>query len=688
MYAVSDEYKLAVADSHRKSKMRAVLTIGSTVINIDDNDIIKDSVYVTNQCTNGNEYEYGCVYAAECGITIKSAVDRYALYDAELKLYWSLWTGTAWEEIPLGVFYISEPNRINDKINIKALDGMTKLDVNVDEDTQGTMPQLVVYIAEKCGVELAQTAEELSTFTNSEYMLSLHEDSVETYRDALAFICMLSACFATFDRYGKLKLVPYATEPCVELGRNHRFKNATFSDYETSFIGVRSRFIAEENYYPYEVGEEGTGLILDMGDNPVLRGLPEIKNEILSNVYDVLKNVKYTPFEMETLGNPALDLGDYVKNVGVGNDSKTYLSPITYYYWTYRGKHKLRAVGGNPKLAGVVNRQGKQINSLESAINSKTIIVKEYRNADAISFSSKDTEIARINFSATENSKPIMLLCVRFATNLDGILVIQFYTDGALDSERTFRKYVSRGEHIITLSDVYNVDTNDRKTILIMAKMEYFESDSRKHDADAKTHNNFLDALKNTGATVADNVVQFPAYDVAAIDTTIATATIKKGEVCAVLYGQGIAGEGKWDGTINFTEKFSGVAFTRLPISDLVDSIESKFHNPTRTGFSEVLSGTAFSGLSFGNISGGVSGGVTDSITVSKVIVDYVFNATYSENYTFDKYITTNNDMFALKTIYNYESVEEPIDSGKMCSVAIDYTGIDVESVVVKNEYS
>ena len=139
MYAVSDAYKIAVADSHRKSKMRAVLKIDDTVINLDDSDIIRDSVYVTNQCTNGSEYEYGCVYAAECGITIKSAVNRYKLYDAEISLFWSLWTGEAWEEIPLGVFYISEPNRVNDKINIKALDGMTKLDVNVKEDTQGTL---------------------------------------------------------------------------------------------------------------------------------------------------------------------------------------------------------------------------------------------------------------------------------------------------------------------------------------------------------------------------------------------------------------------------------------------------------------------------------------------------------------------------------------------------------------------
>lgn len=39
-----------------------------------------------------------------------------------------------------------------------------------------------------------------------------------------------------------------------------------------------------------------------------------------------------------------------------------------------------------------------------------------------------------------------------------------------------------------------------------------------------------------------------------------------------------------------------------------------------------------------------------------------------------------------MKTEYRYRSTEQTIDSGKMCSVAIDYTGLTVESVVVENE--
>lgn len=685
MYNVSDAYKLAVADSHRKSKMRAVLTTENTVINLDDNDIIKDSVYVTNQCTNGNEYEYGCVYAGECGITIKTAVDRYSLYDAKLELYWSLLVSdNTWEEIPLGVYYISEPNRINDKISIKALDGMTKLDVNVDEDTQGTFPQLAEYIAEKCGIELAQTKEELATFVNADYLLSIFADSIETYRDVIACMCMLTACFATFDRYGKLKFVQYATEPCVELGKKQRFTNASFSDYTTKFVGIKARFIAEENYAPYEAGETGNGLILDMGDIPILRGLPETKHAVLNAVFDVLKNVSYTPCEIETLGNPAIDLGDYVKNVAVGKDGKSYTSPVTYYYWTYRGKHKLRAVGGNPKLSGVSNKQGKQILSLEGEIDAKSLNIKSYTNSDKITFSSNETEIATLNYAATESSKIMFLMTVRLSVSLDGVLAIKFYNDAALDEERVFRKYLERGEHFVTISELYTADTNDRHTISIRACMEYFESDARKQQAEIQTSNNFLDALKATGATVADNVVAFPTYEVGVIDTTIATATIDKGNVKAMMYGQGVAAEGKWDGTINFAENINRTIDFKGSLSfdndNFVENITANTQTPVGGTFAENLGTVSFSGT-FGFDTGNLS--IYPSI--GRVIKTYTFETANADNYTYDKYITTNNDMFSLKTIYNYYSDAEPIDSGNMCAVAIDYTGLDVESVVVSN---
>ena len=96
--------------------------------------------------------------------------------------------------------------------------------------------------------------------------------------------------------------------------------------------------------------------------------------------------------------------------------------------------------------------------------------------------------------------------------------------------------------------------------------------------------------------------------------------------------------------------------------------------------FAESIGAISFSGTFGFNIDNMVA-----YPNIGEIIKDYVFETANAEYYTFDKYITTANTMFSLKTIYNYYSNEETIDSGKMCAVAIDYTGLDVESVVVSN---
>lgn len=681
MYEVSEKYKLAVADSHRKSKMRAILTAGKTVIRLDDNDIIKNTAYITNQCTNGNEFEYGCVYSAECGISIKSDIDRYNLYDAKLELFWSLWTGEEWEEIPLGVFYVSEPNRINDKITIKALDGMTRLDVNIKDDFQGTMPQLLEYVAEECEIELSQNEDELKTFVNSDVIYSVQADKVKTYRDLIAYICMMSACFAIMDRYGKLKLVKYSIEPCVTLTAKQRYKDAKFSDYTTNFKGVQARFIAEENYAPYEeIVDDKSGIVLDMGDVPIVRGLPETKHEALKAVLEVLKDVSYTPFELKMIGNPAIDLGDMVTNEGVGKDNNTYISPITYYYWSYRTGSKLKSVGGNPKLAEVQSKQNKNMASLEGSIEGKKVVVKNFTNIDKITFSSSEIEICNLNYSVTDSGKILFMMTVRLNVSLDGLLVIQFYNNEAADNERCFKKYVNKGDQFFTITELYSVEQGDRNNLSIKAHMEYVESDVRKNNAQRQTIQNFLNALSETGATVNNNVVAFPSYDVVDIDTSIPNATIEKNGVNAVIYGQCISTGGKWDGAINISQEFGNVFYSgNMEVNKISDVVVVNTQLPNTQDIIEGISKISFTGgIKIGNFVG-----YSD---LNEVIKDYRFITDYSSNYIYDKYITTNNDMFALKTQYEFSSTEQAIDSGKMCSLALDYSGINVESVVLKNE--
>ena len=145
------------------------------------------------------------------------------------------------------------------------------------------------------------------------------------------------------------------------------------------------------------------------------------------------------------------------------------------------------------------------------------------------------------------------------------------------------------------------------------------------------------------------------------------------------IYGQGVAGEGKWDGTINFTEEVSEFLFSGgLTFAKITDAVASKLYTPTPIVFTASLGNTSFSGgLTFAN--------VKEYMRFGETIKDYVFNVVNADKYTYDKYVSINNGMFSLKQIYDYRSTEQAIDSGKMCSVALDYTGITVESVVVNN---
>ena len=228
-----------------------------------------------------------------------------------------------------------------------------------------------------------------------------------------------------------------------------------------------------------------------------------------------------------------------------------------------------------------------------------------------ITFSGTETEIATLNYAATENSKLIFLMTVRLSVSLDGVLVIKFYTDAKADTERVFRKYLERGEHFVTISELYEAGTNDRHTISIKACMEYFESDSRKQDAGIMTSKNFLAAIAATAPTVSDNIVTFPSYDVGVIDTTISTCTIAKKGVKVVLCGQGIAGEGKWDGTINFAENINrtvdftgGLSF----IPNVAEDISIAQQTPVASGFTVPLGTVEFTS-NFG-FSGSIKEGI------------------------------------------------------------------------------
>ncbi len=122
MYPVSDAFLRAVSSNTRKYFWTGtIVTKGGMTYEFGAKEIVKGSGYISRQCCGSTEIELGTVYAAEMGITLLSDIDRYTLEDAQVTLVFHLvLADDSVEDVPMGVFEVSEANRLAKCLELKA----------------------------------------------------------------------------------------------------------------------------------------------------------------------------------------------------------------------------------------------------------------------------------------------------------------------------------------------------------------------------------------------------------------------------------------------------------------------------------------------------------------------------------------------------------------------------------------
>ena len=372
-----------------------------------EKEIVKGSGYISAQCCDSNEMELGTVYASEMGITLFLDVDRYTLEDAKLELFYHLELDDgSWEEVPMGIFEVSEANRKIKCLDIKAYDYMLRFDEPFNGfETVGNAYDFMELCSKACRVELAQTREEIEAMPNGAEVLSVYtENDIETYRDMLYYVGQVLGGFFCINRIGKLELRKYGSEPVMEIGSRHRF-SSSFSDFITRYTAVSSTNLKTEmaEYYALEPDD---GLTMNLGVNPLLQfGVDETRKELCMNILNDISLINYVPFDSETIGNPALDLGDVLKFSG-GHADGAKLSAVMSMQIKIGGKQTLKGVGKNPRLARAKSKNDKNISGLLNQIEeNKTagkIGIHTFTNASAFSISDIDTKIISIEFATSE----------------------------------------------------------------------------------------------------------------------------------------------------------------------------------------------------------------------------------------------------------------------------------------------
>ena len=670
MYAVSDAYKKAIQDNTRSYYWTGKITLSDgTEYPFENKDIVKGSGYITRQCCGSNEIELGTVYAAEMGITLLTDIDRYSLTGAAITLSFHLDIGEGtYEEVPMGVFEISEANRTIRCLEIKAYDYMLRFDAAFDEKvTNGVAYDLLQLACEACKVELANTKEELAAMPNGSTVLGVYtENDIETWRDLIFYIAHVLGCFAQIDRAGKLLLIKYGNSPVADIPDSQRF-SSSFSDFITRYTAVSSTNVRTKmaEYYALDPDD---ALTMNLGVNPLLQfGLSETRKMLLTNILNDISVIRYVPFDSTTIGNPAFDPGDVITFSGRQADSKQ-ITAVTGITIKINGKHSLKCVGKNPRLSQAKSKNDKNITGLVNQIEAGKIVVHSYMNASPYTISTTNTEIVSIEFASNEDTDAQFFASILLDVKADavdktgqakGTITIPATTEGGVPTtqDETFTlTWKDDGDAVIEVT--YIINDHELTTYYPIETWK-----SGRHILNlyyplsgltANTYNTFRVWLKMTGGS----------------------ASVGRAQAIATISGQGLSANKVWDGRLEFSDTMALIRFGGLNTIAYTADATTEFLTPTPAAFLDSVPLFRAGGLAIAAF--------TDTAKVDPVVVTETINTADKRKMTYSEAYVKVTDKFELQTAYVYKSTENEIDDGRMCSVTVNteqfaaVTGLEV----------
>lgn len=640
MYAVSDEYEIAM----KKPVQRFRMTGTVSGIPFTDDNILKGSFSITNQCCDDTEMKIGQVYVGELNVTMISMnLEKYSLIDkAVVPIFGRILESAKYEDVPLGVYNISEAEWTASGLVIKAYDNMSKLDKSCTVTSSIGKPyELALLACESCEVELGTTEEEFAAFANGQEILSMFpENDVETWRDFVSWIAQTCACFATCDRSGKIIFRSYGREIVDTIDPQHRFSGGSFSDYETRYTGVSVVNIADKTTTYYGI-EPDDALTYNLGSNPFLQyGLKETLERTRRAVLNSLQSIRYVPFKVQMIGDPVYDLGDVLSfTEGIADADKLFC--LTKYTFNYNGKYEIQGVGKNPRLASARSKVDKNIAGILEQIGTKDIIFYNFINAYGYMIGDRQkTKIISLDYTSqsggTAEFKASVLLSSAASVPItpEGeepapacctVVKVTYVIDTAeISTYCPIETYID-GSHILFLYyPITDITSNE------VSRMEVY--------------------LEVSGGTIE----------------------IGQGQILANISGQGLAAKlGDWDGKLEFQEAIS----CDIPGMDMSmgATVNITRRTPGRTLFAEAISFDI----------PGMAVDFVEDLVVSQIYVQDIMSTLTKELCAYDVlHVQTDNNVFELRTAYTFESQEVTVDTGRMMRTQIITEGMQsIESI-------
>lgn len=362
MYNVSDTYKELIKAPVRYTGISGAARLrDGTIIHLTDDNIAAGSLSITQKMNGRGDFRPGGVYSGELSCSLKGFAGKTSDLDgAAIRLAFILYHDSDMqaaksETVPLGRFYVdgSSIKRRNDTVTLFAFDGMALFDVEATE-REGTLYELVCGACTAAGVSFGMTQAEFEALPNAAQAVKINTARIQTERDLLMYVGMMTASFARISRSNELEFVPLTCErndggvivPVREIAGNIRF-NTDFSDDTTCIAKLFTRRNGAAVYSTSEISAGGSEklAVMELNENPLLAELSDdvvaavLNNELLQ-MYKCLNRV----FDSSFTGDPALEIGDYVRLRGgaIDTDRGYATGMITSQIWRYRGQHTIK----------------------------------------------------------------------------------------------------------------------------------------------------------------------------------------------------------------------------------------------------------------------------------------------------------------------------------------------------------
>ena len=654
MFGVSEKFKNAVRQNTRKYEWYGTITTkAGKEYPFTAKDIVKGSSYIKWQCCSNTEIELGTVYAAEMGISLFSEIDRYTLEDAEVRLYYclTLLDGTK-ETIPMGIYEISEANRKVRTLELKGYDHMLRFEKTLKLDSSsGTPYQFLKAACDACKVEMAQTVAEINALPNGKTTLGVYSDNdMETFRDLIFYVAQVLGCFCQIDRYGKLVLKRYGNESVWNVEQKERF-DSSYSDFVTRYTAVSSTNQISQTA-EYIAMEKDDALTMNLGINPLLQfGLKSVREKILREILTALQKINYVPFDSNTIGNPAMEVGDILKFSG-GHADETKISCITSIECKIYGKMTLKCVGKNPRLASAKSKNDKNITGLINSVESGRTIIYNFVNVAPFEIGQSLTNVMDIDFTATEDTTA--------AFQCEMLLEVIKPEDASADGET---EEENPEPELPELSIVYKINNETIDTFMPTKTCLY-----GKH---------IVTLFFPISKVIENSSNTFSMY------LKISTGSIKIGEaqIRATISGQGLAaGLGDWNGRININENIGYISIADVPfVADTFrDKVSVTFPSSRKPGITQTIGNISIADQNF------VADTFTDRAWITEILRTFVLTSVRG-NPKYNGYITVNTEEnFTLRKRYAQKSEPESMDHGYAEHLLIDvayFTRVDAVEI-------